>query len=346
MQKIKVLSSTEKRTAIMDYIKTAPELSDLKIAKALGGVSRTTIRKYRKELIENGSISAQNGQLADYDFRSHIYLREHPELLHGLSPRQLRAIRKEGVLDVMREKNSLNPTYCQSILNKRLKDARKDPQIKLSSKDVHIFQHDIKNELFNNDGKPLVKSESIDLILCDPMYDLKSVNKVYPHISSIAGRCLKPGGILLVMIGQAHLPKAITALLTDGRLRYHWTISYTVSSKSPAATMQWKQVVSKWKPIIVISKGPYSRGLVSDTLDAPPDVSDKTDYVFGQSSLALQELVERYTEPGQTVMDVCCGGGSCAEAAILSNRKFIGCDISEDAVRITKSKVNKLFGAE
>lgn len=345
MQKIKVLNSAEKRTAIRNYIKTAPDLSDLQISKSLG-VSRTTIRKYRIELIENGLISAQNEQLADYDFKSHSYLIEHPELLHGLSPRQLRAIRKEGVLDVMREKNSMNPTYCQSILHKRMKDARKDPQIKLSEKDIRIFQQDIKNDLFNNDGKPLVKSESIDLILCDPMYDLKSVNKVYPHISYIAGRCLKPGGLLLVMIGQSHLPKALTALLSDDKLMYHWTIAYNVSSKSPAATMQWKQVVSKWKPIIVISKGPYCRGLVSDTIEAPPDIADKADYIFGQSSLVLQELIERYTEPGQTVMDVVCGGGSCAEAAILSNRKFIGCDISGDAVRITKSKVNKLFGAE
>ena len=346
MQKIKVLNTIEKRAAIRDYIRTAPELSDRQIAKALGGVSPTTIGKYRKELVENSVISAQNGQLADYDYKSHLYLKEHPELLHGLTPRQLRAIRKEGVLDVMQERNSKNPTYCQQILNTRRKQARKDPQIKLSEKDVRVFQHNIKNELYDVSGNALVESDRIDLILCDPMYDLKSVHKVYPHISRIAGRCLKPGAILLVMIGQAHLPEALSALLTDNRLQYHWTISYNVSSKSPAAAMQWKRVISKWKPIIVISKGPYSRELVSDTLDAPPDVSDKTDYVYGQSSLALQTLIVRYTNPRDTVMDVCCGGGSCAEAAILSNRKFVGCDISKDAVRITKAKVAKLFGAE
>lgn len=122
------------------------------------------------------------------------------------------------------------------------------------------------------------------------------------------------------------------------------TLIPTVASKSPAAAMQWKQVVSKWKPIIVISKGKYNRGLVSDTLEAPPDIADKTEYAFGQSSLALQELIERYTEPGQTVMDVVCGGGSCAEASIVSNRKFVGCDISADAVRITNARINRLFG--
>lgn len=46
MQKIKVLSSAEKRAAIRDYIRTAPELSDRQISKALGGVSPTTIGKY------------------------------------------------------------------------------------------------------------------------------------------------------------------------------------------------------------------------------------------------------------------------------------------------------------
>lgn len=345
MQKVKILSSAEKRTAIINYIKTAPELSDRAISRSLG-VAPTTVGKIRKELVEKGLIPIKSGQVADYNWLSHAYLKEHPELLTGLTPRQLRAIKKEGVLDVMQEKNSMNPTYCQQILHTRNKEARKNPQIKLTGKDVHIFQHDIRNELYDDTGKPLVEDNSIDLILVDPMYDLKSVNRVYPHISSIAGRCLKPGGILLVMIGQAHLPKALITLLTDDRLRYHWTISYNVPSKSPSAAMQWKQVISKWKPIIVISKGTYSRGLVSDTIDAPPDIADKTEYIFGQSPLALQTLIERYTEPGQTVMDVCVGGGSCAEAAILSNRKFVGCDISKDAIRITKNRVNKLFGAE
>ena len=341
MRKIKVLNTTEKRTAIRDYIKITPELSDRLIARALG-VSPTTVSKYRKELIEKGLISAQIGRSADW--KSHPYIKEHPELLHGLTQRQLRAIRKEGVLDVMQEKNSRNPTYCQQILNKRCKEARKDPQIRLSEQDIRIFQQDIIKELLDDNGNALVESESIDLILCDPMYDSKSVNRLYPHISRVAGRCLKPGGILLVMIGQAHLPKALEALLTDERLKYHWTIAYNVSSKSPSATMQWKQVVSLWKPIIVISKGPYSRGLVSDTIEAPPDITDKTHYAYGQSSLALQELIERYTNPGDTVMDVVCGGGSCAEAAIVSNRKFIGCDISANAIRITRNRINKLFG--
>lgn len=342
MQKIKVLSSVEKRIAIRDYIKTAPELSDRQIAKSLGGVSPTTVGKYRKELVEKGLILTQNGQSADW--KNHPYLKEKPELLHGLTPRQLRAIRKDGVLDLMQEKGSVNPTYCQQILHTRRKQARKDPQIKLTEKDIRIFQHDIRDELYDN-GKAIIEDNSVDLILCDPMYDLKTVTKLYPHISNIAGRCLKPGGILLVMIGQAHLPKALEALLIDDRLMYHWTICYSVGSKSPAATMQWIQVVSKWKPIIVISKGKYSRGLVSDIINAPPDIADKTEYEFGQSSLALQELIERYTDPGDTVMDVVCGGGSCAEASILSNRKFIGCDISEEAIKITKKRVRKLFGA-
>jgi site-specific DNA-methyltransferase (adenine-specific) len=346
MQKIRVLSNDEKRNVILDYIRTAPELSDRQIAKALGGISPTTVGKYRKELIEKGILSAQNGQSADYDWRLHPYLQEHPEIITGLTPRQLRAIRKPGVLDVMHEKRSKNPTYCQTILNTRCKEARKSPQIKLSEKDVLVFQHDIRNELYDDvTRKPLVKDDSIDLLLVDPMYDRRSVQSIYPHISSIAGRCLKPSGILLVMIGQAHLPEALTALLADNRLQYHWTICYSVSGKNPSGPMQWKKVVSAWKPIIVISKGSYNKDLVPDTITAPPDVSDKEEYAFGQSVPALQELIERYTDSGDTVMDVCCGGGSCAEAAILSNRRFVGCDISSDAVRITKAKVARFFGA-
>lgn len=343
MDKIKILSEKEKRSAIRDYIKKAPELSNRAISRSLG-VAPTTVGKYRKELEERGALPIKSGQVAEYSWLAHPYLKAHPELLVGLTPRQLRAIKKEGVLDVMAEKSSVNPVYCQQILHTRDKEMRKDKRIKLQERDIKIFQHDIRKELYDVNGKTIVDDESVDLILTDPMYDLKSVQTVYPHISRVAGRCLKQGGILLVMVGQAHLPEALTALLADKRLVYHWIISYGMLSKASAGAMQFKKVVSHWKPIIVISKGAYSRGLAADTLVAPKDIADKTEYIYGQSVEALKTLIERYTEVGEVVMDVCCGGGSCAEACILSNRKFIGCDISTEAVTITKKRVKRLFG--
>ena len=343
MQKIKILSTSEKRTAIRDYIKIAPELSDRQIARALG-VSPTTVGKYRREIIEKGLLFTQVGQLADW--KDHPYIKEKPELLHSLTPRQLRAIRKEGVLDLMAEKNSVNPTYCQSILNKRRKDARKDPQIKITESDIRVFQHDIRYELFDSEGKSLVEPESIRLAICDPPYAKRYIDSTYESISRVAGRVLKPGGILLVMLGLSNFDLSLKYLLSDERLKLHWIICYNVNNTAPAAPLQWKKVNSRWKPILVITKGHYNGDIFNDILVAPPDDSDKSSHIWGQSSKAMETLIKTFTDGtgDDVVLDMMTGGGSVATACIRLNRKCISFDIDSQAVRVVKRRVGELFG--
>ncbi|MEN6534518.1 MAG: site-specific DNA-methyltransferase [Bryobacteraceae bacterium] len=50
-------------------------------------------------------------------------------------------------------------------------------------------------------------------------------------------------------------------------------------------------------------------------------------------------IVERYSQPGQTVLDPCCGSGTFCLAAKQLGRNYIGIDISEDYCHIARARL-------
>ncbi|MEY8516819.1 site-specific DNA-methyltransferase [Lachnospiraceae bacterium 29-84] len=55
----------------------------------------------------------------------------------------------------------------------------------------------------------------------------------------------------------------------------------------------------------------------------------------------LERIVLASTEPGQTIFDPFCGSGTTGVAAIRLNRKFIGMDISEEYLELSKKRIIK-----
>lgn len=53
----------------------------------------------------------------------------------------------------------------------------------------------------------------------------------------------------------------------------------------------------------------------------------------------LRTLIEQSSEPGDIVVDPFAGSGSTGEAALLSGRRFAGCDASERAVALSRSRM-------
>ena len=61
-----------------------------------------------------------------------------------------------------------------------------------------------------------------------------------------------------------------------------------------------------------------------------------------KSAELLQYLIETYTLPGQTVIDIAMGSGSTVEAAIKSNRKAIGIEKDSGYYQVACERINKL----
>lgn len=337
-KQIKQLTRSEKRQLIIDRLRIAPELSDRAIAKIVG-VSPTTVGTVRKEFTDK---TVQTGQADTYDkdWMKHPYYIANKHLLDDLSVKSLRALRKKGVIQKMAEKNSLSLRYCQRLLYQERVEANKSPAITVTEDDVEIFAGDIRT------GLPQIKDESVDLLYVDPPYDYQSVQELYKHIASVAGRVLVDGGSCAVMCGGTHLNMAMRELSTDDRLKFNWDIAYVCPRGIPL--VHSRKVATAVKHILWFVKGgKYTGRIVYDLIQAPPDPenADKSPHIWGQSIAGTMEVLRKLSKDGDTILDVMCGGGSTVIAALeLGGRKVIACDIDEEAVKTTRQRVRRLFG--
>lgn len=141
------------------------------------------------------------------------------------------------------------------------------------------------------------------------------------------------------------MPDIINALSANKRLRYHWLLTCPLPQGSPASVSRLK-IQSKVRFVLWYVKGTYDGDIVSDYINRPNSSSatDKTYHEWGAPEELISELIERFSNPGDTVADWTVGGGTTAVCAVLLGRKFIGSDVDENAVKTTLRRVRQLFG--
>ena len=81
---------------------------------------------------------------------------------------------------------------------------------------------------------------------------------------------------------------------------------------------------------------------LNDVWDIPylnPKAKERVGYPTQKPLLLLERIISLVTDKGDTVLDPFSGSGTTLVAAKLANRKGIGFDISEDAVRLAKERL-------
>lgn len=174
--------------------------------------------------------------------------------------------------------------------------------------------------------------DRLGLIVSDPPYPGEYLS-VYESLAKLAAKALKPGGSLLVMVGHYHLP-AILAMMTP-YVNYHWTCCYDM----PGAKAQvfQKKVYTSWKPVLWFVKGKYEGDWRADkfTSNGP----DKTYHEWGQSVSGMVDIIEKFSKPGDVILDPFLGGGATGIAALKLKRRFIGVDSDENAVLTSRARI-------
>lgn len=82
---------------------------------------------------------------------------------------------------------------------------------------------------------------------------------------------------------------------------------------------------------------------LSDVWDIPylnPKANERAGYPTQKPILLLEKVIQLVTDEGDIVLDPFCGSGTTLVAAKLLNRKFIGIDISYDAIQLAHKRVN------
>ena len=168
-------------------------------------------------------------------------------------------------------------------------------------------------------------ADSVDAVIVDPPYP-KEYLDLYESLGSLAAHTLKPGGSLLALVGQAHLPTVMNIL--SEYLDYHWLMA--LHMKGPHMQLYQLKVANIWKPILWYTKGKYAGQSVRDLVDAGGMEKDRFKWQQGEGGFA--KLVQDFTRPGDLVLDPLCGTGTTGVAAIKLGRRFIGLDIDEDRI--------------
>lgn len=174
-----------------------------------------------------------------------------------------------------------------------------------------------------------VDDECADWIITDPPYPAQYL-PLYSDLSCFAARVLKPGGSLIVMSGQSYLPEIINRL--SEHMDYHWCLSYLTPGGQAPHLFQ-KNVNTFWKPLLWFVKGKYEGHCIGDVCKSKPNDNDKQHHHWGQSESGMADIVERFTLPGQTIIDPFLGGGTTGVVATQLKRFFIGIDIDKSAVQ-------------
>ncbi len=336
-KKTKQLSRTQLRSEIRGLlIHSCGGMSNRAVARNLN-CSHTTVSSVRQELIEANELETTNK--TDTNWINHPHLIANPNILDNATVRTLRALRSDGVLDMMQERNLKSAVYAQQLLNQQRKRARKDfSLIKPDLADVRLICADIAIDI------PEIPDNSVDLVLCDPPYSSDYLH-LYLDLGKLIARTLTKHGNALVMCGQQSIDEKISALTTH--LKYHWTISYIVSDRP--TLLQHIGVTSSQKVILWLRRkdaDKVSGDLHRDVFYAPHITTDerlKTHHAWEQSPLGFQMLLEEFSNVNDLVFDPCCGSGTTALGAISTGRKFVGVDIDYKHIETAKQRITQLI---
>lgn len=180
-----------------------------------------------------------------------------------------------------------------------------------------------------------IADETVDALVTDPPYGREHL-ALWSKLGTLAERVLKPGGWLVVMAPQAHLPGVVKALGEHAGLTYRWMLSYQLPT-GPATQLQNLRLNIRWKPVLLYTKGKLARipTYGDDVVENVAHDDDRHDEGWGQGVDGFTKLVAGVTRAEETVLDPFLGSGTTAEAALLLGRCFVGIDIDERYVHET-----------
>lgn len=180
---------------------------------------------------------------------------------------------------------------------------------------------------------------NVACVVTDPPYITTDAVELHSALADFAVDVLPDHGALAVMTWQPILPAVLKAMERPS-LVYRWTIAWTYAT-SERTPERKPRVFDGWKPILVFHKGGWTdeTTYLYDTVTSQD--ADKDSHEWGQSVDGFRQLVRAFSEPGELVCDPFLGGGTTAVAAAAETRRFVGCDISADAVETTRCRLEQ-----
>ncbi len=317
------LSRDQRQDLIRKQLKETPEKSSNMLAKALGVSDKTVTaqRKHMESTSEIPKLDKTTGADGKTRKKSYRFVDDSPEGQQAIQ-RESSRIRRERKQRQKEEKSRLVEKMAADV--PAITDRYRLFQADIASLDEHL------------------EPGSVDCILTDPPYPREYL-PLYGELARMADLHLKPGGSCLVMCGQSYLPEILERMASH--LTYHWTVAY-LTPGGQASQLWEKRVNTFWKPVLWFVKPSRSsdgrKDWIGDVSKSAGNDNDKRFHHWGQSESGMADLIERFTHPGEIILDPFLGGGATGVVAVSLKRRFIGCDIDPKAIETALARFDTL----
>ena len=223
--------------------------------------------------------------------------------------------------------------YSINSVFKDIKKAEKEEKRLILNNEYKDKKIDI--QLINGDMRT-VELPNVDLIITDPPYPEEYLS-LFSDLSRRAYEVLKPSGFLLCYSGELHLLEVMNRL--SEHLTYYWTIA--LNHNGNHQQVHARSVFCGWKPILVFQKPPFKKhtNYFYDCVTSSKKEKDGHEWQQGQDAVA--DLIERFSNPGDKILDLFAGSGTTLIAAKKLKRIPIGVEIEEKNIGIIKQRLEE-----
>lgn len=202
-------------------------------------------------------------------------------------------------------------------------------------------RHQLYNENCLNALKTF-KAGSVNVVISDPPYDKPNL-ACYSIFGKVCNHVLKDGGLVICSANHAFTGDHIKRMEAEGFSQL-WEIATVFEGPHKNHNVVHKNLMSGWRPWLVFVKGNEITSFEKSFNDVIK-VKDEGDYEskkgffeWQQSVQMMEELVKKFSEKGDTVLDPFMGTGSTGIAALNLDRKFIGYEIDTENNRFNVAK--------
>jgi hypothetical protein len=313
------LNRQQTRNLIAAYLRADPAIADNYLASLIGGVSKNTVAEVRREL----EATCQIDKLTKFRGRDGKSRPRKYARVIASTPRDL-DIAKTIIGSLPPQDKILDATTAARHARRQQRKQEIESQIPVPLPDGAIrLYHCPFQQLEAVAG---IASGSADVVLTDIPYGAEFLPQL-PDLGAFAERILVEGGLFVMYSGQYYLDQVMTELARH--LTYRWMMASVWDGDGTLA--HTRNVLSKWKPILVYSKGHWQeRGMWVDLLRVPS--KEKDWHPWQQPLEEVERLVRYFSKPGDLVVDPCGGGFTTAVACQIHGRRCISCDVDEQAV--------------
>ena len=311
-------------------------------AEQLEAASRIAMREQRAAA-GRGNRKPTNGETAVVS-PSRGRSRAKAAKTHRVSERRVRRVVaiKAAAADLIPAivSRTLSIKEAEREIRKRDRTAKRTAAVEAAKAETESTPDErIRHEAFTATAAQ-ISDGSVALVFTDPPYHDKTL-PIYADLGRVAARVLKPGGSLITYTSHHRIPEVIS-MLQAGGLTFFWPLAMVHTGQK--ARMTEYGIVVHWKPLLWFVKGTFrSREdlrFVNDLIESAPE---KDAHPWQQGTIEARYYIEALTQPGDLVFDPFCGGGTTAVAAAHTQRRWLTCDIDEEAVWIARQRLREVI---